>query len=179
MVSRAAVGEGLSLRVLAHPRDPAKGWVEIDGRRHACALGRSGRRARKWEGDGATPFGRWRLLAVLYRPDRRLRPRTALPVTPIRPHDGWCDASTDRNYNRRVRLPYPASTERMWRDDGLYDLVVVLDHNTRPRKRRGGSAIFMHVARPGYTPTEGCVALAERDLARLLARARRSTVLVV
>lgn len=135
-----------------------------------CALGRKGRRAIKREGDGATPLGRFRLLGVLYRPDRTARPGTRLPVRAIRPAWGWCDDSDDRNYNRQVMLPYPASHERLWRDDGLYDLVVVLDYNVSARKRRAGSAIFMHVARPGLLPTEGCVALAAADLARVVAR---------
>ena len=110
--------------------------------------------------------------AVLYRPDRMRRPRTPLPVRAIRRHDGWCDASADRNYNRPVRLPYPASAERLWREDALYDVVVVLDYNERPRVRGRGSAIFMHVARPGYAPTEGCIALARAHLLRLLERLR-------
>lgn len=104
---------------------------------------------------------------------------TALPKRPIRPDDGWCDAPVDRNYNRRVRLPYPASTERLSRDDALYDLVVVLDYNMRPRRRGAGSAIFMHVARSGWLPTEGCIALAEPDLRRVLAHCRRQSALVV
>ena len=124
------------------------GTIEFGGLRFACALGRSGRSARKREGDGATPLGRFAILAVLYRPDRR-RPQTGLPVRRIGPADGWCDAPSDRNYNRAVRLPYPASHERLWRNDRLYDIVLVLDHNTRPRVRGAGSAIFMHVARHG------------------------------
>lgn len=124
----------------------------------------------KREGDGATPLGCFHLLGVFYRPDRTARPATRLPVIAIRPAWGWCDDSADRNYNRRVVLPYPASHERLWRDDALYDLVVVLDYNVSARKRCAGSAIFMHVARPGFLPTEGCVALAPADLARVLAR---------
>jgi len=108
--------------------------------------------------------------AVLYRPDHVRRPRTALPVRAIRPRDGWCDAPADRNYNRPVSLPYPASAERLWRADALYDVVVVLDCNDRPRVRGRGSAIFMHVAKPGYAPTEGCIALARAHLLRLLER---------
>lgn len=154
-----------------------RGWVMIGSLRLPCALGRSGRRARKREGDGATPIGRYRLTSVLYRPDRQARPATGLPVRPLRPVDGWCDAPADRNYNRPVRLPYPASTEAMWRSDGLYDIVVVLDHNARPRMRLGGSAIFIHVARPGYAPTEGCVALRAEHLRRLLARLRSGAVI--
>jgi L,D-peptidoglycan transpeptidase YkuD (ErfK/YbiS/YcfS/YnhG family) len=135
-----------------------------------CALGRSGRRTLKREGDGATPVGRWCLLQVLYRADRIRRPATALPVRQIKPDAGWCDAPADRNYNRPVRHPYPASAERLWRTDGLYDIVVVLSHNVRPRVRGGGSAIFMHVAQPGYSPTAGCIALRGEHLRRLLER---------
>jgi L,D-peptidoglycan transpeptidase YkuD (ErfK/YbiS/YcfS/YnhG family) len=135
-----------------------------------CALGRSGSRVHKREGDGATPIGRWPMVGVRFRPDRLPRPRTALSVQPMRRLDGWCDAPGDRNYNRPVRHPYPASAERLWREDELYDVLVVLGHNQRPRLRGGGSAIFMHVARPGYLPTEGCIALERRHLLALLER---------
>jgi L,D-peptidoglycan transpeptidase YkuD (ErfK/YbiS/YcfS/YnhG family) len=147
-----------------------RGIVKLGGLAFPCALGRSGRRAVKREGDGATPIGRWRLLQVLYRADHIGRPATGLPVRPIRPRDGWCDAPADRNYNRPVRHPYPASAEQLWRADGLYDIVVVLSHNVRPRIRGAGSAVFMHVAQPGYTPTAGCVALKCGHLRQLLAR---------
>lgn len=147
-----------------------RGVVKLGGLAFPCALGRSGRSVRKREGDGATPVGRWRLMAALYRPGRIRRPPTGLPVRPVSPDDGWCDAPADRNYNRPVRHPYPASAERLWREDGLYDLVVVLSHNARPRVRGAGSAVFMHLARPGYPPTEGCIALRREHLLRLLER---------
>jgi len=147
-----------------------RGTLKLAGLQFPCALGRAGRRARKREGDGATPIGQWRVREVLYRPDRVGRPRTALPVRAIRRHDGWCDAPDDRNYNRPVRLPYPASAERLWRRDELYDVVVVLAYNDHPRARGRGSAIFMHVAGPDYAPTQGCVALARAHLLRLLER---------
>jgi len=136
-------------------------------------------RVRKREGDGATPAGAWRVRCVLYRADRVRHPRTALAIQAMRPDDGWCDAPADRNYNRLVKHPYPASAERLWRADGLYDVLVVLDYNERPRVRGGGSAIFVHVARPDYAPTEGCIALARRHLERLLERLGRRTALSV
>jgi L,D-peptidoglycan transpeptidase YkuD (ErfK/YbiS/YcfS/YnhG family) len=144
-----------------------------------CALGRAGISPDKREGDGATPAGAMRPLQVLFRPDRERRPVTGLPVAPIRPDDGWCDDPEDRNYNLPVRLPYPGRHERMWRDDGLYDLVVVLDWNL-PLPRRGkGSAIFLHVARPGFLPTEGCVALELPALRQIMARLGPETVFEV
>jgi L,D-peptidoglycan transpeptidase YkuD (ErfK/YbiS/YcfS/YnhG family) len=135
-----------------------------------CALGRSGVSWRKKEGDGASPAGVWKPLEAYYRPDRFRRLATRLRLQHLSPRDGWCDAPADRNYNRKVRHPYPASAERMWRADELYDYVVVLDHNQRPRVRARGSAIFLHVARPGYPPTEGCIAVAKADMMKLLPR---------
>lgn len=156
-----------------------RGMVKFGAQCLPCALGRTGRRVRKREGDGGTPVGVWRLLRVLYRADRIRRPTTGLPVRPIVPTDGWCDAPADRNYNRQVRRPYPASAEALWRADELYDIVVVLSHNTLPRVRGAGSAIFAHIARPGYQPTEGCIALQRRDLLRLLKCVRPSTAIRV
>jgi L,D-peptidoglycan transpeptidase YkuD (ErfK/YbiS/YcfS/YnhG family) len=144
-----------------------------------CALGRSGLSARKREGDGATPSGTWRPLLVLYRADRVQRPRTGLPVRPLKVDDGWCDAVGDRNYNRYVRHPYPASAERLWRDDPLYDVIVVLDHNQRPRIQGAGSAIFMHLASPGFRPTEGCIALTRHHLLLVLGSAGPGTRVVI
>lgn len=166
-----------SVRVIS-PR-AARGTLQFAGLQLPCALGRSGCRVRKREGDGAAPVGQWRLLQVLYRPDRVQRPRTPLPVRAIREHDGWCDAPADRNYNRPVRLPYPAGAERLWREDDLYDVVVVLAYNVRPRARGRGSAIFLHVAKPGHAPTEGCIALARAHLLRLLAHLGTRTAIGV
>nr|WP_238201425.1 L,D-transpeptidase family protein [Methylobacterium aerolatum] len=137
-----------------------------------CALGACGIVSDKREGDGGSPRGRFRLRGGAYRPDHLpVRPRTALPMRPIRPDDGWCDDRRDRRYNRPVRLPAPGvSAETLWRDDGLYDVVLDIDYNRAPIRRGRGSAIFMHVAREGYRPTEGCVALSRGDLLRLLRR---------
>jgi L,D-peptidoglycan transpeptidase YkuD (ErfK/YbiS/YcfS/YnhG family) len=159
----------------------ADGRCRIEETAVACALGRSGvlPAADKWEGDGATPLGTWPLLRVLYRPDRGEAPVTRLPVQAIAPDDGWCDAPTDVNYNRPVTLPYPASCERMWREDELYDIVCILGHNDDPPVPGLGSAIFLHVAKPGYPPTEGCVALARADLEALLALAGPGDALAI
>lgn len=143
-----------------------------------CGLGRTGMSYRKRESDGATPVGRWPILDVLYRPDRRqgLYGAYARGMRRLRPCDGWCDAAGDRNYNRPVRHPYPASAETLWRDDHLYDVIVVLEHNHVPRIQHHGSAIFMHLARVmedgALAPTAGCVALRRRDLAIVLEKLR-------
>lgn len=156
-----------------------RGILVCGGLHFPCALGRSGRRADKREGDGATPIGRFALRRVLYRGDRLLRPRTRLPIAALHVRDGWCDDPRDRNYNRRVRHPYPASAERLWRDDHLYDLIVVLGHNDDPRVKWRGSAIFIHVAGPGLKPTEGCVALERPHLLRLIGCAARGSTMTI
>jgi L,D-peptidoglycan transpeptidase YkuD (ErfK/YbiS/YcfS/YnhG family) len=138
-----------------------------------CALGKGGVAAMgaKREGDGATPAGLWPLRRLFYRPDRMDAPKTRLPIAALKPTDGWCDAPGDPAYNQAVTLPYPASAEHLWREDGAYDLIVVLGYNDAPVVPGRGSAIFLHVARPDYSPTEGCVALAKDDLLEVLANA--------
>lgn len=136
-----------------------------------CTLGRSGVTTTKTEGDGATPAGRFLIRRGLYRADRLDRPASPLPFTTISETDGWCDAPSDPAYNRPVTLPFAASHEVMWRDDHLYDVVVVLGHNDDPPQPGAGSAIFLHVAAPDYAATEGCVALSQSDLLKVLATA--------
>ncbi|MET3664228.1 L,D-transpeptidase family protein [Caulobacter sp. 1776] len=156
-------------------RAHADGRFELEGRILRCAIGKAGVIAGgdKREGDNKSPLGTWVLREVRYRPDVYPDgPTTALPVRATRPEDGWCDAPGDPNYNRPVALPYPASAERMWRDDHVYDLVVILGHNDDPPVPGLGSAIFMHLARDGYPGTEGCVALARSDIEAVLAAAK-------
>ena len=145
------------------------GTLAWNGREAACALGRGGLRRDKREGDGATPVGRFALRRLFYRPDRLAAPVTRLPATPLTPAHGWCDDPAHPDYNREVRLPHPARCEALWRDESVYDLIVVLGHNDDPVVPGHGSAIFLHLARADYAPTEGCVALARDDLLALLA----------
>lgn len=150
-------------------RVTADGLLRFRGETLRCALGQGGISAAKREGDGATPIGLLPLRRVFWRADRGPRPATALPTEPIAPEDGWCDDPTHRDYNTRIRLPHPARHEGLWRDDAVYDVIGVLGWNDAPVVRGRGSAIFLHIARPGLAPTEGCVALAETELRRLLA----------
>lgn len=147
--------------------------------RWPCALGRGGITSRKREGDGATPRGSFQLLYGYRRSDKFRRLPSAVRLMDISPELGWCDAPGDANYNRMVRHPYRASAERLWRADGLYDCLIVLDYNLRPRIRSRGSAIFVHVASDGFLPTEGCVSLRKSDLRKLLACVPRDARLVV
>ncbi len=143
------------------------------------ALGRGGVKANKFEGDGATPRGSFRLKRLWWRAGRHPRPETLLPASRIRPDDGWCEDPGDRHYNQRIKVPPESKADRLARLDNLYDFIIELDHNTRPRIAGRGSAVFVHVARAGFAPTAGCVALRIDTLRRLLARLGPRTKIVV
>lgn len=163
-----------SIEAIVH-RD---GRLVLGGQVFRAALGRGGVRDQKEEGDGATPVGRLPLRRLLYRADRVPPPDCAVPIEPLAPDDGWCDDPRHADYNRMVRLPHDASCEELWRSDGVYDLIGILGWNDSPVVRGRGSAIFLHVARPDYAPTEGCVALALADLRRVLAAGVTELVVV-
>ncbi len=171
-----------SLRRLSVRRkagDPRAGWLTVGGIALPVALGRGGIKANKREGDGATPRGSFRLKRLWWRADRHPRPATLLPARPIKPDDGWCEDPADRRYNQRVSVPPGSKADRLTRADNLYDFIVELDHNTRPRVAGRGSAVFIHAARPGFAPTAGCIALRLPALRRLLARLGPQTRIVV
>src|ERR1700722_16314481 len=151
----------MDLIVSYSPEGPVLDWGAGPRR---CAIGPAGIARKISEGDGVTPLGVFPLREVFYRANRVAKPKSILPVRAIARDDGWCDAPDDRNYNRLVKLPSPASAETLWREDHVYDLVAVIGFNDDPVTPGKGSAIFLHLARPDYLPTAGCVALAENDL---------------
>jgi L,D-peptidoglycan transpeptidase YkuD (ErfK/YbiS/YcfS/YnhG family) len=145
------------------------GTLTLHNETFRAALGRGGVTADKREGDGATPVGALPLRKVLYRADRGVAPSCAVPVQPIAANDGWCDDPADPDYNHAIRFPFSASAEALWRDDAVYDIIGILGWNDSPVRPGLGSAIFLHVARNDYAPTDGCVALAPDHLRRVLA----------
>ena len=162
-----------TLRVRPRAGERACGWLVAGPLRMPCALGPAGILRDKREGDGATPAGRFRLLWGYYRPDRRRPPAGGVPLRPMRRDQGWCEDPASGRYNRPVRLPAAEGADRRRRDDALYDLVFVLDHNFTRRCKGRGSAIFFHLARPGLTPTAGCVAISAADMRKLARRLAR------
>jgi L,D-peptidoglycan transpeptidase YkuD (ErfK/YbiS/YcfS/YnhG family) len=177
---RAAGGKARSrnglgvVRVFPRPGAPQRGTLRAGPLALPCALGRGGVTHMKREGDGATPAGRHRLLRLLVRRDRLAGPATLVPSTFIKPDDGWCEDPGDGRYNSLVRLTPGSHADRLTREDRLYDIVGILDWNLRPRIAGRGSAIFLHLCRPGFGPTAGCIALEPRDLTLLLARLGRA-----
>lgn len=148
----------------------SEGHFVLAGQTYRCAIGKGGvRGVDKQEGDGATPLGLLPIRRVLYRADRLAAPDCNFPIEPIGPNDAWCENPALRTYNTQIiRLP-DMTGDRLWRDDHLYDVIAVLGWNDAPVVRNRGSAIFLHLARPDYSPTDGCVALNLPDLSRALA----------
>ena len=167
------------LIVQADSADASLGWATLGERRWRCTVGEGGIREDKVEGDSATPVGEFPLRRIYYRNDLVVLPKVALPARPIGEHDGWCDDPRSPTYNRLVNIPNEWSAEKMWREDGLYDLVVVVGYNDDPPEGEWGSAIFLHIARDDYAGTQGCVAFSRDDLLELLPLLTRDTRLRV
>lgn len=136
----------------------------------SCTLGRAGviAAADKREGDGKTPLGTFPLRGLLYRADRVPQPETGLAAEILTPDTGWCEDPAHPDYNKKITLPHPSVHDRMTREDHLYDYTVVLGYNDAPVAPGRGSAIFLHLARPDFTPTAGCVGLKKEDLLAVL-----------
>ncbi|NEW93723.1 L,D-transpeptidase family protein [Rhodopseudomonas sp. BR0M22] len=172
-------GPVLRVAVRAAAGQRSRGWLIAGGQIIPVALGRGGILANKREGDGGTPRGTFRPLRLWWRADRGPRPRTHLPIRIVGPDDAWCEDPTSRHYNQPIRRSANGEGDRLMRDDHLYDLIVEIDHNTRPRVAGRGSAVFLHLARDNFGPTAGCVAMTRPNLTRLLARLGPRTKIVI
>jgi L,D-peptidoglycan transpeptidase YkuD (ErfK/YbiS/YcfS/YnhG family) len=164
-----AAGKGPSAAAAAHVSIEYRGgfiyWPSGVAR---AAAGAGGVRPNKKEGDRATPAGTFSLPFGMYRGDRINLPNTDLPMTPLREAHAWVDDPNDPKYNQLVELPYPSHTEKLWRTDGIYDLLVVVGYNMNPTQPGAGSAIFLHIARPNFSPTDGCIAVGRGILLKLV-----------
>lgn len=147
-----------------------KNMAVIGDLRLPCRIGKMGfiDGALGQEGDSKTPLGQYHLRFGLYRKDRLPAPNSALTFWPLSPNDGWCDDPKDPAYNRFIRTPFPASHETLWREDGAYDIILVISHNDSPPQAGKGSAVFIHIAQPDDRKTLGCIAFAPEDMIRLL-----------
>jgi len=170
VVSATTVDERLEYR---------DGWLSWSGGAARAAVGRAGVSANKKEGDGTTPAGTFPLISAFYRADRLPPPSSRLPLRALSPSDAWVDDPADRNYNRLVSVPYPAHAEPMWLDDAVYDLLVVIGYNMAPVIAGAGSAIFLHIARPDFSPTAGCIAVARETLVGLMPRLRLGSTITI
>jgi L,D-peptidoglycan transpeptidase YkuD (ErfK/YbiS/YcfS/YnhG family) len=157
----------------------SSGKAVFRGKEYQCAIGKNGITENKIEGDGKTPIGCFEIRKVLYREDKTDIPQTKLSIEEIQENDAWCNNVNDKNYNQQIKLPYNASHEKLWRDDEVYDIVVVLGFNDNPIISGKGSAIFIHIARYDYSPTAGCIALKKEDLLKILKDCDKNTLVCI
>jgi L,D-peptidoglycan transpeptidase YkuD (ErfK/YbiS/YcfS/YnhG family) len=168
-----------TLSVHAAPGSRTRGLLRAGSLAFPVALGRRGILANKREGDGATPRGTFQLKRLWWRADREPRPLCTLPMRQITPEDAWCEDPADRRYNRPIRIPPGAPGDRLQRNDHLYDFIIEIDHNTRPRIARRGSAVFIHLARPNLSPSAGCVTMSKSWMRALLRQIGRQTRITI
>lgn len=159
---------------------PCRGWLCAGSLMIPCSLGRNGVTRFKREGDGKTPLGRFAIRTGYVQRERfRALTPTQITLRQLTGHEGWCDDVASATYNRPIRLPNPAGHEILKRSDGVYDLILVLDYNLRPRIRGRGSAIFFHLTRQRGEATAGCVAISPADMRRLLPRLSKKAALLI
>jgi len=168
-----------AIRIHAAAGNPCRGWLMAGQQTIPVALGRGGIIANKREGDGGTPKGTFRPRQLWWRADRSPRPQTFLPVRPIRPGDAWSEDPASRHYNQPIKLGRETSGDRLTRADHLYDFIVEIDHNTSPRVAGRGSAVFLHLARPNFSPTAGCVSMTKSAMLHLLRRMGTDTKIII
>lgn len=169
----------MDIIVQTSSEDATTGTLICGNDRFDCTLGRTGVTIDKREGDGKTPIGTYPLRQVFYRADRVGRPETKLEVRELTPEVGWCEDPAHPDYNREVRLPHDSRHDRMTRDDHVYDITVIIGYNDDPPQSGKGSAIFMHLARPDFTPTAGCVGLREEDLRKVLKKVDKNSHITI
>ena len=168
-----------AIRIRAAAGNPCRGWLVAGHHAIPVALGRGGIIASKREGDGGTPKGIFRPRQLWWRADRAPRPQTFLPVRAIHPEDAWCEDPASRHYNQAIKLGRQASGDRLTRDDHLYDFIIEIDHNTQPTIAGRGSAVFLHLARPNFSPTAGCVSMTKSAMLQLLRRMGTDTKIII
>jgi L,D-peptidoglycan transpeptidase YkuD (ErfK/YbiS/YcfS/YnhG family) len=139
-----------------------------------CSLGKNGVTKNKIEGDKCTPSGTYRLKQVFYRADRIKKFSTNIKKIKIKKNMGWCDDSSSKRYNQLIRVPTKFSHEKLYRKDGIYDIIVVLNYNMNPVIKKKGSAIFMHIAKKNYSKTLGCIGLKKNDLLEILSEVKKN-----
>ena len=133
-----------------------------------CAIGKRGITENKLEGDKCTPRGRFKFKYILYRKERVKNIHSKLRLIPIKKNFGWCDDIRSKFYNKFIKFPFKFRAEKLYLKENIYDIIVVIDYNLKPIKKKKGSAIFLHVAKKNYSPTLGCVAIAKNDLKKLI-----------
>ena len=144
-----------------------------------CAIGKRGIGIKKREGDLITPSGIYKIKYIFYRPDKIKNLKTKFRKKTINKKMGWCDDPKSKKYNKLINLPFKFNYEKLYRADGIYDIILVLNFNSKPIKRNRGSAIFIHIAKKNYSPTKGCVAIRRADIKILAKKIDKKTLVKI
>ena len=144
-----------------------------------CSIGKRGIGYKKKEGDLITPKGRYRIKYILYRKDKVKRIQTKIKKVIIKKNMAWCDDPNSKRYNKLIKLPSSFSYEKLYRNDNVYDIILVLNYNMKPIIKHKGSAIFIHVSKSNYKKTEGCVALKKTHLLKILKQLKKNTLVKI
>tara|TARA_B100000965_G_scaffold127833_1_gene106388 strand:- start:2302 stop:2793 length:492 start_codon:yes stop_codon:yes gene_type:complete len=151
----------------------------LDNYKVKCAIGKRGIGLKKKEGDFITPRGKFKILYILYRKDRIGNLKSKINRFPIKKSMGWCDDPRSKYYNKLIKIPFKYNSEKLYRSDNSYDIILVLNFNIKPTRKGKGSAIFIHVANKKYKPTAGCVALKKKDLKNVIRKITKKTIVEV
>ena len=144
-----------------------------------CAIGKRGITSKKSEGDNKTPSGIFQFKTIFYRKDRVRKIKTILQKIVIKKNMGWCDDSNSKFYNKLIKFPFIFKAEKLWLRENTYDILLIINYNTKHIVRQKGSAIFLHIAKRYYTPTRGCVAISKRDMNLLISKINTKTKLKI
>ena len=151
------------------------GYLKYKNLKFRCALGKGGVKKKTMEGDNITPKGIFKIIKIYFRSDKVKKIKTLIKKIKIKKNMGWCDDPNSRFYNKLINLPTKYSHEKLYRNDRLYDLIVVLSYNTNPIIKNRGSAIFMHIANNSYKKTKGCIALKKEHLIEIISKIKKNT----
>tara|TARA_B100001564_G_scaffold338410_1_gene330224 strand:- start:2009 stop:2500 length:492 start_codon:yes stop_codon:yes gene_type:complete len=144
-----------------------------------CAVGKRGIGAKKREGDLITPKGKYKILKIFYRADRVTNLRSKISQIKIKKNMGWCDDPRSNNYNKLIRLPFTFKSEKLYRKDNVYDIILVLNYNINPIRKAKGSAIFIHISKKNFSPTRGCVAIKKVEIKKLVKNIDKKTIVKI
>ena len=140
-----------------------------------CCIGKSGINKFKKEGDLSTPKGVFNLGALYYMKYRNKYLKTRLNKKIIKKNMGWCNDSRSEKYNKEIRFPFKHGAEKLFRKDKIYDIFVNIKYNQSPVVKGKGSAIFLHLEKKNYKPTQGCVEIKKKDFLRILPLIKKNT----
>ena len=151
------------------------GYLKYKNFKFRCSLGKAGIKKKTKEGDQVTPKGIFKVIKIYYRKDKIKKIINPIKKIQIKKNMGWCDDPKSDLYNQQIKLPNKFSYEKLYRKDGLYDIILVLNYNKSPIVKKKGSAIFIHIAKKKFKPTEGCIGLKKNDLIKLLKKIKKNT----